>query len=98
LAQSHLECAKIDQKGIHIEQPVLCLSSDKSIHGQEWSEDYFHGDAVLNVNDIKHYSQGLGESVEYIQIKGGMHDLYLSRSEVRKEALERSASFFEKYL
>lgn len=86
------------KKGIHISQPILCLSSDNSVSGQEWSEDFFHGDAVLNVNDIKQYAAGLGESVEYIQIIGGMHDLYLSRAEVRKEALERSVSFFEKYL
>ena len=93
-----LKAQKQIKQGLHILQPILCLSSDKSIHDAVWSDAFFSADAVLNVNDIKTYSRNLGSHVEYRQITDGMHDLYLSREEVGKSALEQSAVFFNKYL
>lgn len=85
------------RKGVHIPQPILSMSSDKSVSG-DWSDAYFCSDAVLNVQDIECYTNLLGRQVEYVQIKDGLHDLYLSRADVRAEALERSLAFFKAHL
>lgn len=93
-----LKAQKKLKKGLHIKQPVLCMSSDKSVYDKQWSENFFYGDSVLNINDIKHYCPNLGSHVDYVQIQDGMHDLYLSREDAQKKALDLSARFFKKYL
>ena len=72
--------------GLDIKVPVLAMYSDKSVDGSEWCEEFMHGDAVLNVNDIALYSQTLGYNVQRAKIIGGLHDLLCSRPEVRERA------------
>lgn len=72
--------------GLDIKVPVLAMYSDKSVDGSEWSEEFMHGDAVLNIEDIALYSQTLGEDVQRAKIVGGLHDLLCSRPEVRERA------------
>ena len=74
------------KRGLHIEVPVLVMSSDRSYFGSDWSDELFCTDSVLNVADIARYAPKLGRSVTCRQIAGGMHDLFLSRKAVREEA------------
>lgn len=41
---------------------------------------------MLNVEDIRRYAPKLGEDVAYVQIRDGIHDLFLSTHKVRAEA------------
>lgn len=75
------------KKGLGIKQPVLVMSSDRSFYGKHWSDEALCSDAVLNVADIEKYSSRIGGDVTYVQIEGGMHDLFLSRKDVREHAL-----------
>ena len=72
-AQKSLRDGKCD-----IGIPVLLLYSGNSVDGDEWSEKFNHGDAVLDVKDIKKYGLGLGPDVTPVRVEGGLHDLVLS--------------------
>lgn len=71
-------------KGLGIPCPILLMHSDKSVHGDVWSEDFQCGDAVLNVEDIAKYGRMLGPDVTEVTVVDGLHDLVLSRPEVRR--------------
>ena len=77
---------KVVWGGLDIKIPVLAMYSDRSIDGSVWSEEFMHGDAVLNVSDIAKYSKTLGDNVQRAKIVGGLHDLLCSRPEVRERA------------
>lgn len=70
--------------GLDIPCPVLVLFSSKSISGEKWSPEFQQADAVLNVDDIARYGLLLGNDVEEVSIAGGLHDLVLSRKDVRR--------------
>ncbi len=72
------------QKGMDIPCPILVLHSDKSVYGDNFSEDFMKGDAVLDVADIHEYGLMLGEQVTIATIEDGVHDLVLSSPEVRE--------------
>lgn len=76
------------QAGLDIPCPVLVLFSDKSISDEKWSAGFQEADAVLNVDDIARYGLMLGKDVEEKAIPGGLHDLVLSRSDVRNTVYE----------
>ncbi len=71
------------QGGGSITIPVLLMCSDKSVYGNEWSPEYNRGDAVLDVEEISRYGRRLGNNVQEVVVKDGLHDLLLSRKPVR---------------
>jgi alpha-beta hydrolase superfamily lysophospholipase len=75
------------KKGLGLEQPVLVLHSDKSEKGKTWSEAFHYADLVLDVEHIKRLSPRLGSRTEIHEIRGGKHDLALSRENPRTETL-----------
>lgn len=82
--------------GLDIKVPVLAMYSSCSVDGSEWSEEFMHGDAVLNIEDIALHSQTLGENVQRAKIVGGLHDLLCSRPEVRERAYRYIFYFLER--
>jgi alpha-beta hydrolase superfamily lysophospholipase len=70
--------------GLAIDCPVLVMHSDRSERVNEWREGLLSADAVLDVADMKRWGPGLGRDVTLCEIPGGMHDLVLSRREVRE--------------
>lgn len=66
--------------------PILLMHSDKTIDAPMWTPDYQCGDAVLDVAHIAQYGTQIGARVTEATIKDGMHDLILSRPDVREEA------------
>lgn len=75
-----------------IKVPILLMHSDKSVYGDEWSPAHNSGDAVLDVDDISKYGRRLGDKVTEVTVTDGLHDLILSRRDVREKAY---ASIFE---
>ena len=65
--------------------PILLLHSDKSVYGDNWTEEHQHGDAVLNVEHIAEYGRLLGPNVTEDTVNGGLHDLALSSPAVRNQ-------------
>lgn len=75
---------KFIQKKAAIKIPVLLMHSDKSVHGNKWTADHNRADAVLDVVDISKYGRRLGGDVTEVTIADGLHDLILSRIDVRR--------------
>ncbi len=73
------------QAGLDIEVPVLVMYSDKSMLSSEWCEGCQSHDIVLDVEDIALYSPKIGRRVTQVEIEDGMHDLVLSRRDVREQ-------------
>ncbi len=69
--------------GLHIACPVLSMHSDRSVTDEDWNPKYQLADGVLDVKDIEKYSHGLGKDVTIRTVPGGMHDLILSKKNVR---------------
>ncbi len=65
--------------------PVLLMHSDKSVYGSEWTPEHNAGDGVLDVSDISKYGKRLGEEVTEVVVTDGLHDLILSRPDVRQD-------------
>lgn len=67
----------------HITVPILVMHSDSSYVDGDPIEKASRSDAVLSVDDISRYGQMLGADVTDVTVKGGLHDLALSRRGVR---------------
>lgn len=74
-------------------QPVLVLHSAASITDKKDDEQMHSMDAVLSVDDIKRITKNIQGDVEILSIKGGMHDLILSRKEVRDHVYDEMLSW-----
>ncbi|MEO8285646.1 MAG: alpha/beta hydrolase [Chloroflexota bacterium] len=70
--------------GLNIKAPALVMHSDKSVVGKKWTEQHRASDAVLNVEHIRKGAKRLGKNVVDVEIKDGLHDLTLSRPDVRQ--------------
>ncbi|MFE1644106.1 alpha/beta hydrolase [Microbacterium sp. P01] len=75
--------------GLAIDAPVCVLLSAKSAIPRRWSEDLTRSDSVLVVDDIARASLKLASSVTVDRIAGALHDVFLSRADVRDEAYYR---------
>lgn len=63
--------------------PILLMYSAASSNPKRWTEEASETDVVLDVKDIRKYGMSLGPDVTPIAVKGGMHDLILSKPSVR---------------
>jgi alpha-beta hydrolase superfamily lysophospholipase len=63
-------------KGLAIQCPILSMHSDEA-------------DVVLNWRHIARYSRTLGPDVSVLAFPGGVHDLVLSRPEIREEVFRQ---------
>jgi alpha-beta hydrolase superfamily lysophospholipase len=77
------------QNNLDLDVPMLVLYSSKSIYEKKWSDKFMNGDAVLNVNHIKYYTNMIKGNVTSCEIENGMHDLFLPKKPVRKMAYEK---------
>ncbi len=63
-------------RGLSIQCPVLCMHSDEA-------------DVVLDWRHMARYARGLGPDVTVLQFPGALHDLVLSRAEIREEVFRQ---------
>jgi len=76
------------RQGLNIASPVLVMYADKSIYGKKYTPEFQTGDAVLDVKHIRDGCQYLGTNIQQVEIKDGLHDLILSRQDVRDEVFK----------
>jgi alpha-beta hydrolase superfamily lysophospholipase len=72
-----------------IDIPILLMYSGHSFKPKKYTPETQVADTVLNVNDIAERGMTLGSNVTKAEIKDGMHDLFLSRKDVREEAFTK---------
>jgi alpha-beta hydrolase superfamily lysophospholipase len=85
-------------RGLGIEVPVLVLASARSRNGPVWREDMTRADVVLDVEAMTARAAKLGRSVTVERIDGALHDVFLSRAEVRRQAYDRMRRWVRAYL
>ncbi|MBC8321559.1 MAG: alpha/beta hydrolase [Bacteroidetes bacterium] len=83
------------QSGLEINCPVLVMYSSKSSPPGKYNTLMHTSDSVLDVDDIKRYSKGLGKYVKNVEIENGLHDLVLSKKEVRENVFNEMTDFVE---
>ena len=77
---------RVVHRGVDVGAPVLTLCSTRSTVPQEWSDEATCTDVVLDVRQIAKWSHQLGRHVTVVRLDGAIHDVYLSRKDVRAEA------------
>lgn len=73
------------RQGLALQCPVLVQHAAASVWGAKWHAGFQSGDGVLDVAHIRAGSQHLGPNVTVQAIQDGLHDLALSRLEVRTQ-------------
>ena len=71
-----------------IKVPVLLLHSERSVRPGDPLERYHDSDGVLDVRLIAEAGRKLGPDVTEVTVRGGLHDLILSRREVRDKVYD----------
>lgn len=89
--KAHLEV----QKGLDIKCPVLLMSSDRSYVGTDWNPNFQTADCVLDVKDIQKYGSHISKQTTRCVIPGGMHDLVLSKKNVREAVYREMFSWLQ---
>jgi len=83
------------QKGLDISCPILVMYSSKSVTPGDYHQSMHTADSVLDVVDINKYADRIGKNVTKAKITNGMHDLILSKQDVREEAFDEMTKFIE---
>lgn len=76
------------RQGLDIQCPVLVMHSDKTVYDNVWSPDFQTADSILTVDHIRDGSRHLGANVKVVEIEDGLHDLVLSRQDVRQNVFD----------
>lgn len=83
------------QDGLDIACPVLVMYSSKSVTPGNYKESMLTADSVLDVADISEFADVLGKKVKKCEILDGLHDLVLSKKDVRENVFKEMTSFLE---
>lgn len=68
-----------------IRVPVLLMHSADSVRKGDQKKKYYEADAILDVNAISRYGRRLSDNVTEETFPGGLHDLALSRKNIREK-------------
>ena len=74
-----LQCAGRGVARLDIRIPVLVCTSDRTMLQPTWDEAMREADSVLDITAIRQAALNLGDVVTLATIRGGLHDLSLSR-------------------
>ena len=85
------------KKRENIKVPILVMHSSRKIDGCNYTPEFQTGDAVLDPFMLQERGVKLGHQREVCTIDSGLHDLILSRHEVRDAAYDTIFSFIRKY-
>ena len=72
------------------------MHSEKSGYPKIWNEEVTSTDIILNVKDIHKNAENFRGNVTVIPVKGGIHDLVLSRKPVREKVYNELFSWLQK--
>jgi alpha-beta hydrolase superfamily lysophospholipase len=84
-------------RGLTIPAPILVLTSAESSHPRAWTPDVDRTDIVLNVEDLRKWAGRLGPHVTSIAIDDALHDVILSRPDVRARAKQEITRWLAAY-
>lgn len=82
---------------LDIAAPVLVMLSGRTRIQAEWSEEIMRVDAVIDVEQTARRALGLGRRTAVFRYPGAIHDVFLSRRDVREEAYRDLAAWLQSY-
>lgn len=94
ILEGHAQVAE----GLTIDAPVLVLVSARTLISAMWSEEMRASDIVLEVELIARRAVQLGPVVTVVRVDGALHDVVLSRPEVREVAFAAIERWLTAYL
>lgn len=80
--------SRLMRSASHITVPVLVMHSSRGIKACGWSQECQTGDVVLDPAMLGKCGKKLGRNPDVCAIDSGLHDLVLSRPEVREAAYD----------
>lgn len=86
---------KFLRKHSEIDIPLFILHSNKSSFYRKWNDVILKTDMVLNVHHIRTYGAKLGPNVTFSVIPGSIHDVFLSRKQIREMAFKSVFEWLE---
>ncbi|MGH3445009.1 MAG: alpha/beta hydrolase [Nocardioidaceae bacterium] len=84
-------------RGLDVPAPVLVLTSGASGHPQEYDETCACTDIVLDVEQIRRWAPKLAAHVTLVRVEGALHDVTMSRSDVRERAFDEITRWHDAY-
>ena len=84
-------------RGLDVPAPVLVLTSSASSHPKEYDETCSRTDIVLDVELIRKWVPKLGSHVTSVQVRDAVHDVTLSRPDVRERVFDEITRWTEAY-
>ncbi len=89
--------SELMRKAKDITVPILVMHSSRKIDGCGWTPEFQTGDCVLDPEMIRKRGEKLGSRRMVCAIDSGLHDLILSRKEVREAAYDSIFSFIRRF-
>jgi alpha-beta hydrolase superfamily lysophospholipase len=85
-------------RGVDVGAPVLVLTSGGSAMPKVWDDRATGNDIVLSVDQIRKWAHKLADHVTLVRVHGALHDVTLSRSEVRARAFDEITRWHDAYV
>ncbi len=85
-------------RGLDLDVPTLVLTSSRSGHPREWDESCHSTDIVLDVRQIRKWAHKVADHVTLVSLEGALHDVTLSRKEIREQAFEEITRWHDAYV
>ena len=84
-------------KNSNLKLPILVMHSSSSKDINVYTKEAQTSDIVLNIEDIQTIGAELGEDVTLISIKDALHDIFLSKADVRENAFFEMFKWLDKH-
>lgn len=81
-----------------IETPILFMHATDSFQPKVWEERIKNSDIILDVEKINKKAKNLGKDLTIMKFTGAMHDIFLSKKEVRNQAFNQVFDWIDERL
>jgi alpha-beta hydrolase superfamily lysophospholipase len=86
------------QRGLALSLPVLVMSSARSATPRAWGPQAASTDIVLDVEQIARHAPSLSSHVTIVRVPDALHDVTLSRAEVRERVFDELRRWLSAYV
>jgi len=81
------------ENGLNIPIPTLVMLSVRPVSASSWTNDLKVGDSILNIDKVISIAPKLSPFIKLSLVKDGLHDLFLSKEEARKDAYTQMLTY-----
>ena len=85
-------------RGLGLSMPVLVLTSGTSARPKTWDDTCSSSDIVLDVRQIRKWAHTLSDHVTLVKVEGAVHDVTLSRADVRARAFDEISRWHDAHV